>query len=107
MCVCAQSCLTLCNRMDYSPPGSSIRGIFQAQILKLVVINAITPGHYTNPGIEPVSLRSPALAGGFFTISATWRSQRVNDSPETQLLLSSNHVFMIVAQSQIMTLGSL
>ena len=53
----------------------------------------LTPGHYANPGIEPVSLRSPALAGGFFTISATWRSQRVNGSPETQLLLSSNHVF--------------
>ena len=24
----AQSCLTLCNRMDCSPPGSSIHGIF-------------------------------------------------------------------------------
>ena len=53
----------------------------------------LTPGHYANPGIEPVSLRSPKLAGGFFTISATWKSQRVNGSTETQLLLSSNHVF--------------
>ena len=25
-----------------------------------------------DPGIEPVSLTSPALAGGFFTTSATW-----------------------------------
>ena len=25
-----------------------------------------------NPGIQPVSLMSPALAGGFFTTSATW-----------------------------------
>ena len=29
------------------------------------------PGDLSNPGIEPVSLTSPALAGGFFTISAT------------------------------------
>ena len=29
-CLCAQSCLTLCNPMDYSPPGSSVHEIFQA-----------------------------------------------------------------------------
>ncbi|ELR52587.1 hypothetical protein M91_18885, partial [Bos mutus] len=29
------------------------------------------PGTLPNPGIEPVSLKSPALAGGFFTTSAT------------------------------------
>ena len=27
----AQSCLTLCNPMDCSPPGSSIHGIFQQE----------------------------------------------------------------------------
>ena len=30
-CVQAQSCLTLCNSMDCSPPGSSVHGIFQAK----------------------------------------------------------------------------
>ena len=30
----AQSCLTLCNPMDCSPPGSSVHGIFQARILE-------------------------------------------------------------------------
>ena len=36
--VCAQSHLTLCHPTDYStiPPGSSVRGIFQARILKWV-----------------------------------------------------------------------
>ena len=29
------------------------------------------PGDLSNPGIKPVSLKSPALTGGFFTISAT------------------------------------
>ena len=31
-----------------------------------------TPGDLRNPGIEPMSLASPALAGGFFTTSANW-----------------------------------
>ena len=31
--MCAQSCLTLCNPMGSSPPGSSVCGIFQARIL--------------------------------------------------------------------------
>ncbi|ELR59616.1 hypothetical protein M91_15039, partial [Bos mutus] len=30
-----------------------------------------TPGDLPNPGSEPVSLASPALAGRFFTTSAT------------------------------------
>ena len=30
----AQTCLTLCNPMDCSPPGSSIHGIFQARIVE-------------------------------------------------------------------------
>ena len=34
-----QSCLTLCNRIDYSPPGSSVHGILQARILEWVAIS--------------------------------------------------------------------
>ena len=33
------------------------------------------PGDLPNPGIKPVSLKSPALADGFFTTSATWEAQ--------------------------------
>ena len=36
----AQSCPTLCNPMDYSPPGSSVHGVFQARILKWVAISS-------------------------------------------------------------------
>ena len=36
MCVRAQSDSTLCDRMDCSPPGSSIQGILQARILKKI-----------------------------------------------------------------------
>ena len=32
------------------------------------------PGALPIPGIDPVSLMSPALAGGFFTTNATWEA---------------------------------
>ena len=35
----AQLCPTLCNPMDWNPPGSSIHGIFQARILEWVAIS--------------------------------------------------------------------
>ena len=35
----AQSCPTLCDPMDYSLPGSSVHGIFQARVLKWVAIS--------------------------------------------------------------------
>ena len=34
-----QSCQTLCNPMDSSPPGSSVHGILQARILEWVAIS--------------------------------------------------------------------
>ena len=49
--------------MDYSPPGSSVHGIFQARILEQVAI----PEDLPDPGIEPESPGALALAGGFFT----------------------------------------
>ena len=49
----AQSCLTLCNPMDCSLPGSSIHGIFQARILEWVAISS--PGDLPDPGIKPLS----------------------------------------------------
>ena len=33
-----QSCLTLCDPIDGSPPGSSVHGIFQARVLEWVAI---------------------------------------------------------------------
>jgi len=43
MCVLvAQSCLTLCDPMDGSPPGSSVHAILQARILEWVAISFFT-----------------------------------------------------------------
>ena len=58
--------------MDCSPPGSPVRGILQARILEWVAVPS--PGDLPDPGIKPVSLMSPALAGSFFTTSATWEA---------------------------------
>ena len=35
------------------------------------------PRDLPNPGIEPVSLRPPALAGRFFTTNATWEANYI------------------------------
>ena len=63
----------LCDPMDCSPPGSSVRGISQARMLEWVAMPP--PGDLPDPGIKPVSLTSPALTGVFFTTSTTWETQ--------------------------------
>ena len=41
-CICTQSCQTLFEPMDSSPPGSSVHGILQARILEWVAISYST-----------------------------------------------------------------
>ena len=60
-----QLCPTLCNSADCSPLGSSVPGILQTRIVEWVGFPA--PGDLPDPGTEPMSLASPALAGVFFT----------------------------------------
>ena len=67
VCSIAQSCLSLCQPVDCSPPGSSVHGISQARILECVAFPF--PGDLPDLGIKPAS---PALGGEFFTNSATW-----------------------------------
>ena len=77
VCVHAQSCTTLCDPMDRSPPGSSVREILQAGILGWVSISSSRGS--SRRGVEPVSLLSPALAAGFFTTAPPgehWASSR-------------------------------
>ena len=62
VCVCAQSCLPVCNPVGCSLPGSSVHGIAQVRILGWVPFPS--PGDLLDPVIEPVS---PVLVGGFFT----------------------------------------
>ena len=51
-----QSCPTLCNPMDCSPPGSLVHGIFQAWILEWV---AISTGEVKGPKKDGGGMASP------------------------------------------------
>ena len=51
--ILAQLCLTLCDPMDSSPPGSSLHGILQARILEWVAISSSQGSSDT--GIKPTS----------------------------------------------------
>ena len=62
----AQLCLTLCDLMDYNPPGSSIQGILQARILEWVAI-PFSKGSSQPRDRTWVS----CIAGRFFTVWAT------------------------------------
>ena len=59
-CSVTQSCPTLCDLMDCTPPGSSIHKSFRQEYWS--VLPFPPPGNLPNPGIEPVSPASPALA---------------------------------------------
>ena len=60
--VYVQSCPTLCNLMDCSPPGSSVHGISQARILEWVAI-PFSRGSSRPRDQTPVS----CLTGRYFT----------------------------------------
>ena len=49
----AQSCLTLCDPMDYSLPGSSVHGILRQEYWSGLPFPS--PRDLPNPGIEPGS----------------------------------------------------
>ena len=64
-----QSCLTLCDPMDHSPPGPTVHGFPRQEYCS--GLPCPPPRDLPHPGIEPMSLTSPALAGKFFPISTT------------------------------------
>ena len=68
----AHLCLTHCDPLDYSLPGSSFHGISQTEYWSELPFPS--PGDLPDQGIEPMS---PALAGGFFTTSTTCTSPRL------------------------------
>ena len=65
-----KSCLTLCDPMDCSPPGSSVHGVLQARILAWVAISF-------SWGSSQLGDRtwSPPLAGGFLTSEPPGKQQ--------------------------------
>ena len=78
-CVCVCNCVkppqsspTLCYPMDDSQPSSSVHGILQAGILEWLTIPP--PEDLPDPGIKPVSLVFPVLAGGSLPLEPSGNS---------------------------------
>ena len=69
VCVHAQLCPTLSDHTDCNLPGSPVHG-FPREVY-WSGFPFPSPGAVSHPGIESVSLASPALAGGF----STWEAQ--------------------------------
>ena len=61
-----QSCPTLCDPMDCSPPGSPVHGIFQARILEWAAIS-----FSRGPSQPRDRTQVSGIAGKFFTICAS------------------------------------
>ena len=60
-------------------PAPLATEILQARILEWAAMPSSRPRDRPDPGIEPSSLLSHALAGGFFTTSATWEAPKARD----------------------------
>ena len=75
VCVCVlvtQSCPTLCDHIDCSPPGSSVHGILQARILEWAAISFSLDNYSSFGGVGGgtvrelcISLRDPPTVDGF------------------------------------------
>ena len=77
VCVCMhakplQLCLTLCDPMDCSPPGSLSMGFSRKEYRS--GLSCPPPEDLPNPGIKPMSIMSLALANRCFTISTMWEA---------------------------------
>ena len=58
----AQSCPTVCDPTDYSPPGSSVHGVLQARKLEWVAVP------FSSGSSQPRNRTGVScIAGGFFT----------------------------------------
>ena len=91
----AQSCTTLFNVMDCSPPGSSVHRILQAKLLEWVAISSC--GAPPDPEIELASL---VLPGRFFSPAVPGDQHKASKSSEK----SSQRTMSLVTEN--LTLSS-
>ena len=80
-----QSCLTLCDSMDHSLPGSSVHGLLEAKYWS--VLPYPPAGDLPNPGIEPSSPATPTLQVDSLALSH-WGSPRMAYCIAGNLLLN-------------------
>ena len=99
----AQVCPTPWDPMG--PPGSSVYGILRQEYWSRWPCPP--PGDLLDPGIEPASLMSPALTGGFFTTRATsnlpWDKTKTLSKGYFRLLCIklNKHIYKVLKQCQV------
>ena len=92
----SQSCLTLCDPMDCSPPGSSVHGISRYEYWSGLPFpppgdlpdpeikpTSPTPGDFPDSGIKALPLSFPSLAGGLFTTARPGKPRAWKDVYQT------------------------
>ena len=94
-CTCAQSCLTVCDPMDHSLPGSSAHGLFPGENT-VVGYYALFQGDLLDPGIKPASPESPASAGGFFTTESPEKPNQ--GRPNNNILIKHTQGLLVPSQ---------
>ena len=74
-----QSCLTLWDTMAVAPQATLSMGFSRQEYWSGLL--CLLPEYLPNPGIKPVSLMSPELAGGFFTTAAAAAAKSLQSCP--------------------------
>ena len=82
-----QSCLTLCDPMDCSPPGSSVHRILQARILEWVAMPSFKGSSWPR-----AQTRSSCIVGSFFTMSVIWEAPLYSCPPTNPTFLSKKKI---------------
>ena len=79
MCVCAQSCPTLCDAVNSSNlPGSSVHGILQAIILGWVTVSS---SRESSPPRDQTSVSKVSwIDRQILNLGATWEAQIISNS---------------------------
>ena len=75
--VCMLSCFS-CVQLFVTPQTVAHQAPFSREFSRQEYWGRLpfpTTGHFPDPRMEPTSLKSPSLAGGFFTTSITWEVQ--------------------------------
>ena len=101
LCLAAQSCQTLCDPMDCSPPGSSVHVVLQERILEWV---AMSSSRTSSPPRDWTQVS--CLAGRFFIVWATREDLPIGDTQSPALSSAvTPHVRTTKGPQQFQTLG--
>ena len=95
ICACAQSCLTLCDPRDNSPPDSCVHGIVQARILVWV---AISSSRRSSRPKDCTRVSCVSCTGRWILFHwATWEAQVMLSQFQIKSLLRTLEVFLFLA----------